>query len=124
MPLLPRNKNLLGYARLLRREMTPQERRLWYEFLRDFPMKFYRQRVVGNFIVDFYCAFFKLAIEVDGGQHCDEAVVKYDLERTKFLKSLGITVLRYTNLDVAENFEAVCVDIENFVSERAFRPPV
>ena len=88
-PLLPRNKNLLGHARLLRREMTPQERRLWYEFLRGFPMKFYRQRVVGNFIVDFYCASFKLAVEVDGGQHCDEAVVKYDLERTKFLNSLG-----------------------------------
>ena len=87
-------------------------------------MKFYRQRVVGNFIVDFYCASFKLVIEVDGGQHCDEAVVKYDLERTKFLNSLGITVLRYTNLDVAENFEAVCVDIENFVNERAFRPLV
>ena len=123
MPLLPRNKNLLGHARLLRREMTPQERRLWYEFLRGFPMKFYRQRVVGNFIVDFYCASFKLAVEVDGGQHCDEAVVKYDLERTKFLNSLGITVLRYTNLDVAENFEAVCADIENFVNERAFGPP-
>lgn len=119
MPLLPRNKKLLEHARSLRREMTPQERRLWYGFLRDFPTKFYRQRIIGNFIVDFYCASLKLAIEVDGGQHCDEDGVKYDLERTKFLNSLGITVLRYTNLDVGENFETVCADIENFVKGRS-----
>ena len=113
---LPHNKKLLEYARSLRREMTPQERRLWYEFLKDSPMKFYRQRVIGNFIVDFYCASARLVVEIDGGQHCDEVVAEYDSKRTGFLNSLGITVLRYTNLDVGENFEGVCADIENFVS--------
>ena len=105
---LPRNKNLLQYARQLRKEMTKEERHLWYDFLKDYPVKFYRQKIVGNYILDFYCEKAKLAIELDGSQHYEEARQEYDQKRTDYLNELGIEVFRISNLDVNRNFRGVC----------------
>ena len=107
MPLT-RNEALTDYARKLRKELTKEERRLWYQYLRSCPVKFYRQRVVGNYILDFYCAGAKLAIELDGSQHYTPEEAEYDAARTAYLNSLGIEVLRFSNADVMNQFDSVC----------------
>ncbi len=109
---LPQNQSLLPLARNLRKNMTKEERLLWYGYLRTCPVKFYRQRVLGNYIVDFYCAKAKLAIELDGSQHYDPDVYLYDQNRSSCLRSLGIDVLRFSNTDVLSNFEGVCEAIQ------------
>ena len=101
----------IGYARNLRKTMTKEERKLWYTFLRYLPMKFLRQRPLGPYIVDFYCAEAKFAIELDGSQHYDASTEPYDAERDLFLNGLGISIARYTNLQIAQSFEAVKADI-------------
>ena len=105
---LPRNSKLLHYARQLRKDMTKEERHLWYDFLRDYPAKFYKQKIVGNYILDFYCEQAKLAIELDGSQHYEDAGQEYDRLRTEYLESLGIRVLRFSNNDIKQNFRGVC----------------
>lgn len=105
---LPRNSKLLNHARQLRKDMTKEERHLWYDFLKDYPAKSYKQKIVGNYILDFYCEKAKLAIELDGSQHYEEAGQEYDQQRTEYLESLGIRVLRFSNLDVTKNFRGVC----------------
>ncbi len=95
-------------ARELRRNMTTQERHLWYDFLSKFPVRFYRQRTIGKYIVDFYCSKAKLVIELDGGQHYTEEGIQYDKERSTYLKSLGLKVIRFSNLDIDRNFQGVC----------------
>ena len=105
------NTKLTSNARQLRKNMTRQERKLWYEFLRTLPCQFRRQKVIEKYIVDFYCAEKKIAIEIDGSQHYEEKNVIKDAERTEFLNAKGITVLRYTNLDIDKNFDGVCEDI-------------
>ena len=103
-------------AKSLRKSMTAQERKLWYRFLRAYPVKFYRQRAIGPYIVDFYCPAAKLAVELDGGQHYGESgPVAYDLRRTEELERLGIRVLRFPNSDVDRKFEGVCLMIERAV---------
>lgn len=111
------NSKLTPNAQNLRKNMTKQERKLWYEFLRELPCRFSRQKVIDKYIVDFYCAEKKLAIELDGSQHYEEENVIKDEERTKFLNSKGVTVLRYTNLDVDRNFSGVCEDIYRHITE-------
>ncbi len=92
--------------------MTKQERKLWFDFLKDLPVKIYKQKLVGNYILDFYCDKYKIAIELDGNQHCDNIEsIKKDEERTKYLNSIGIRVIRYSNYDINDNFETVCQDI-------------
>ena len=91
--------------------MTKEERHLWYDFLKLQPENFNRQKVIGKYIVDFYCAEAKLVIELDGSQHCEDAGMAYDAERDEYLRGLGLTVCRYSNLDVMRNFEGVCTDI-------------
>ena len=91
--------------------MTKEERHLWYDCLKNAPMNFKRQKVIGSYIVDFYCAAAKLAIELDGSQHYDDEGKAKDAVRDAFLESRGITVLRYCDLDVNRNFEGVCEDI-------------
>ena len=93
--------------------MTPWERKLWFEFLKTLPIRVYKQKPIGDFIVDFYLPKYKLAIELDGSQHYTSEVQAYDEDRTKYLSSLGITVLRYTNNDVHDKFDSVCEDILN-----------
>ena len=105
---LPRNNNLLKHARRLRKEMTKEERHLWYDFLKDYPVKIYKQKIVGSYILDFYCEKAKLAIELDGSQHYEENGQEYDEKRTAYLNSLGIEVFRISNLDVIRNFRGVC----------------
>ncbi len=105
---LPRNSNLLGHARHLRREMTKEERHLWYDFLRNYPAKIYKQKIVGNYILDFYCEKAKLAIELDGSQHYEDAGLEQDRKRTDDLARLGIRVLRFSNNDVNQQFQSVC----------------
>jgi len=95
--------------------MTKQERHLWYDFLRDFEVQFYRQKVIGKFIVDFYCHSAKLAVEIDGGQHFDAANLQMDIQRTKMLNSYGIEVLRFTNAEIENNFHEVCAKIKEKV---------
>ena len=115
----PRNDKLLQNARNLRKNMTKEERHLWYEFLRDYPIRFRRQEIIGSFIADFYCSAAGLVVELDGSQHFDDDGRLSDMERTKYLHSLGLTVLRFSNLDVLRNFSGVCEQIDAYVRGRA-----
>ena len=105
------NKNLTGNAKALRKEMTRQERRLWYDYLKSLPVTVHRQEVLGAYIVDFYIASRKIVIELDGSQHFEPSGIQKDKERDCYLKSIGCTVLRYSNADVNQRFESVCQDI-------------
>ncbi len=113
------NKQLVPLARQLRREMTKEERRLWYDFLRTYPVRFLRQRVIGNYIADFYCAQAKLVIELDGSQHYEADAAQKDAERTAFLEQYGLRVLRFANNEVNENFSGVCEYIDLAVKQTA-----
>ena len=104
------NPKLTPAAQNLRRNLTKEERKLWYDYLRDLHI-FKRQKVIGKYIVDFYCPSKRIVIELDGSQHYDEAGQASDKERDAYLKSLGIEVLRYSNLEINSYFEAVCRDI-------------
>ena len=95
-------------ARLLRRDPSPAERKLWYEFLRELPAKFTRQKPLGQYIADFYCAGARVVIEVDGDSHFSPAGEIHDAVRTARLAHEGIRVLRFTNAEVMEQFEGVC----------------
>ena len=110
------NKKLTKRSQHLRRDMTAEERKLWYMFLKNLPCRFRRQKVVGRYIVDFYCAEKKLVIEIDGSEHFEPEHVEKDKVRTEYLNSLGISVLRYANNDVNLRFESVCEDIYRKVS--------
>ena len=98
-------------AQNLRREMTKEERRLWYDFLKQLPVTVNRQKVIGRYIVDFYCASHKLVIELDGSQHYENEGLASDRERDRALNQLGLTVVRYSNDDVNRNFAGVCADL-------------
>ena len=106
------NKALVSNAKNLRKNMTKEERHLWYDFLRSYPVKFLRQKILGKYIVDFYCAEAKLIVELDGSQHYEEKEMKYDTERTNYLEQYGIRVLRIPNNEVSRNFSGVCEYID------------
>ena len=116
--VLPKNKELKPNAQSLRKNMTREERHLWYDFLKPYPIQFNRQKVIGNYIVDFYCDQAKMVVELDGSQHYEEQVQQYDAVRTAFLSGLGLNVLRFTNMDVQRNFQGVCEQIDRAVKER------
>ena len=105
------NPKLKPYAQKLRRDMTKEERHLWYDFLCQLPVRFNRQKVIGPYIADFYCASARLVIELDGSQHYEEDGIASDRARDDFLSGLGLNVLRYSNADVNQNFRSVCEDI-------------
>ena len=115
---LQHNKNLTERAQELRKNMTKEERRLWYEYLHSYPYRFRRQVTFGTYILDFYCAAAKLAIELDGSQHFEISGQLYDQNRTEYLNSIGIFVLRFSNTDVIRNLTGVCKKIDMVVSER------
>ena len=115
---IPKDNSQLENARRLRREMTPHERKLWYLFLRKYPVKIYKQRIIGRFIVDFYCASAKLVIELDGSQHYEPQGMACDSERSAFLTALGLEVLRFSNRDVDRNFRGVCTQINITIQKR------
>ena len=114
------DKMILRSAQKLRREMTKEERHLWYDFLKVYPVQFKRQQPIGNYIVDFYCFKAKLVIELDGSQHCEPAEIEYDRRRTAFLEEKGLYVLRFSNLDVMRNFIGVCENIDVAVRDRLY----
>ena len=120
----PRNNGLLTNARHLRKNMTPEERHLWYDFLRYCHPRFRRQEIIGNYIADFYCHEAKMIIEVDGSQHTEPAAMAYDSLRTQFLESLGILVVRYYNNDISRNFSGVCQDILTLLKAQGINPSV
>ena len=107
-----KNNNLLDAAKDLRRNMTLQERHLWYDFLRGYPVKIYRQRIINNYIADFYCAKAQLVIELDGGGHYTAEQTEKDALRTKTLEAMNLTVLRISNSEIDCNFSGVCDAID------------
>ena len=112
------NRKLLESARELRKNMTPQEYKLWYIYLKNYPIKFYRQRIIDSYIVDFYCSCAKLVIEVDGSQHYTKDGVEYDRIRTSVLEKYGLEVLRFSNDDINKNLTGVCLEIDKTVKQR------
>ena len=111
------DKTLLRNAQRLRREMTREERHLWYDFLRTYPVRFSRQKVLGKHIADFYSAEAKLVIELDGSQHYEDVNAEEDAERTAFLEGYGLTVIRIPNNEVNRNFRGVCEYIDAAVRQ-------
>lgn len=105
-------------ARTLRRNMTKEEKHLWFDFLRTLPVTVNRQKIIGNYIVDFYCDKAKLVIELDGSQHYTAEGKKNDEERDRFLENLGLTVLRYSDHEINSAFTAVCDTIYVIIKER------
>ena len=112
------NKKLVSFARGLRKNMTKEEKHLWYDFLKNYDVKFNRQKVLGRYIADFYSAELKLVIELDGSQHYDPEAKLYDEERTEFFKGYDIEVVRINNLEVTRNFRGVCLYIDKIVKRR------
>ena len=108
-------RDLKGRSRSLRRDPTPAEKKLWFEFLREQPEKFTRQKPLGRFIADFYCSAHRLVVEVDGDSHfIDDG--RRDAGRTAALAALGVRVVRFTNEDVMQRFEGVCLEIRQALS--------
>jgi very-short-patch-repair endonuclease len=105
---LPYNPALIDRAKELRKNMTPAEKKLWYQFLKNFKYRVLRQRPIDHFIVDFYCPHLKLVIEVDGDSHSSEDTQTYDAERSSVLEGYGLSVVRFTNQQVIYEFESVC----------------
>ncbi len=112
------NKSIVPVARMLRKNMTKEEKHLWYDFLRQHSAKFSRQKVLGKYIVDFYCASAKLVIELDGAQHYSEQGIVYDAERTAYLEKYGLIVLRIPNDKINYHFREICEYIEEIVAKR------
>ena len=102
------NPKIVPTAKMLRKNMTKEERHLWYDYLRTHPVRFSRQKVLGKYIADFYSAQARLVIELDGGGHYTEEARQYDVERTAFLEAYGLTVIRIPNNEVISNFRGVC----------------
>ena len=115
---LKKNNELLNIARILRHNMTRQEQHLWYDFLRYYPQKIYKQRIIDNFIADFYCHSARLVIEIDGSQHYTNQGKAHDEARTEILERYGIYVLRFSNEDIDKNFDGVCRMIDKVINER------
>ena len=111
------NQQLVPFAKQLRKEMTKEERHLWYDFLRTHPVRFSRQKVLGKYIADFYSAEAQLVIELDGSQHYEDGNTKQDAVRTTFLEGYGLTVIRIPNNEVSRNFCGVCEYIDAAVRQ-------
>ena len=111
------NKQLIPPAKHLRREMTKEERHLWYDFLRYYPVRFSKQKVLGKYIADFYSAEAKLVLELDGSQHYEIDEMENDADRTAFLEEYGLRVIRIPNNEVNGNFQGVCEYIDAAVRQ-------
>ena len=110
------NPKLTENARNLRKNMTKEEKHLWYDFLKNYPVRFLKQKVIDDFIVDFYCASLKLIIELDGSQHYDEkGIVLKDKIRTEKLEERKLTIIRIPNNEIWNNFDGVCEYIDNYI---------
>ena len=111
------NERLVPLAKQLRKEMTKEELHLWYDFLRAYPVRFSRQKVLGKYIADFYSAEARIVIELDGSQHYEPDELQKDAERTAFLEEYGLTVIRIPNNEVSRNFRGVCEYIDAAVKQ-------
>lgn len=115
------NHKLVSFAKKLRKNMTREERHLWYDFLKEYPIRFQRQKIIGKYIADFYCAKAKLVIEIDGSQHYEDVGLVNDEKRTEYLMQYGISVIRISNREIWENFSGVCekihLEVEQFLSQ-------
>ena len=118
----PYNKQNIPLAKNLRKNMTPWERKLWYDFLRDYPVRFQRQKAIGNYIVDFYCHEARLIIELDGSQHYEDKGLLKDKIRTEKLESRNLTVIRIPNNEINKNFRGVCEYIDLIVKKSLHQP--
>lgn len=117
------NHNNIKFGKELRRNMTKEERHLWFDYLSTYKPRFYKQRLIGNYIADFYCAKARLVIELDGGQYYDESYNQHnDRLRTEFFDSRNIEVIRFSNVDIWNNFEGVCSRVDEAVRGR-INPP-
>jgi len=112
MRFIPYRRDLKRRSQSLRRDPSPAERKLWYEFLRDHALKFTRQKPLGRYVADFYCAGRMLVIELDGDSHYNDRAQRYDESRSAELAIQGIRVVRVTNAEVMQDFEGVCAMIE------------
>ena len=113
-----KNPKMLETARDLRRNMTPQERKLWYGFLKDYPVKIYKQRIIESFVVDFYCASARLVIEIDGQVHQINDRSVHDAARDERLQAYGLEVFRISNEQIESHFQAVCSQIAAVIQNR------
>jgi len=111
------NKQLVTLAKKLRKEMTKEERHLWYDFLRDYQVRFMRQKILGQYIADFYCAKARIVIELDGSQHYEDENLERDQQRTLFLQQYGLHVIRISNQEINTNFLGVCEYIDLVVKQ-------
>ena len=112
------NESLRPRAKELRREATPQENKIWYRYLKAYPVQFRRQKQFARYIVDFYCSKAKLVVEIDGEQHGTQRGMAHDQARTAYLQELGLSVLRFSNREIDTCFDDVCVKIDQVVKER------
>lgn len=119
---LPYKGDLIPRAKELRKNATKEECHLWYDFLRNYPIRFQRQKTISGFIVDFYCHQARLVIELDGSQHYETPGITYDAERSAYLEGLGLKVLRFSNRDVDRNFREVCTQIDFIIQKRLQSP--
>lgn len=112
------SKEMRQRAQTLRKNATAEEKKLWYQYLRNYPVQWNRQKVIGNYIVDFYCDKAKLIIEIDGSQHYEKKSMEYDQKRTEYLESLNICVIRFTNTDISKRFRYVCDAVDKETRQR------
>ena len=115
---LPYEGNLIKNAKVLRKNATRHEKHLWYDFLNTYPVRFQRQKTIGNYIVDFYCHKAKLIVELDGSQHYIDNIREADTQRTEILSQKGLKILRFSNSDIDKNFRGVCETIDICVKNR------
>ena len=115
---MEQNKNNTPLSQYLRKNQTKEEAKLWYQFLRKYPVQFRRQYKIGNYIVDFYCHKAKIAVELDGSGHYEPQKIEEDQKRTQYIHEQGVQVLRFTNLDVQRNFYGVCSCIDEVVHKK------
>ena len=117
MNFLPYSWNLKKNSRKNRKEPTPAEKKLWFEYLKSHTSKFYRQRPLWNYIVDFYSKQLQLVIELDWDSHYTDEAKVYDIKRAQYLESLWLKVIRFTNLEVLQNFDGVCYQLEKITKK-------
>ena len=110
------NPKLRQRARTLRKEMTPEENHLWYDFLNKVRPCFLRQKPIGEYIAVFYCSKCKLVIELDGAQHNEPNALEYDRIRDAYMENMGLRVLRFSNREVNNHFERVCQRITDVIA--------
>ena len=121
---LPTNESLKKYAVEMRKNQTAEEKKVWYQILKGRTPKFHRQRIIGNYIVDFYCPQLRLAIEIDGYQHFYEENIEYDSKRTEYIESQDIYILRFENTEVNKDIEYVRFIIDNACDAREKGLPI